>query len=148
MPIVIARPFNYTGPGQNDNFLIPKLIKHFAQKIETIELGNLNIEREFNDVSTICQAYISLLKYGIPGEIYNVGTGNIRSLGDVVQALVEITNHQINIKVNPGFVRKNEVHRMCGDSTKLFSLLAENNIELQIPNLKDTLQKMLDAASK
>lgn len=145
LPIIIARPFNYTGPGQHDNFLIPKLIRHFAQTSPSIELGNLNVEREFNDVSTICEAYIALLQYGTAGEIYNVGTGNIRSLKDVVQALVELTNHNISIKVNPNFVRKNEVHRMCADSTKLFSLMTDNNIVLNIPSLKETLQKMLVA---
>lgn len=147
LPIIIARPFNYTGPGQHDNFLIPKLIRHFSQKASSIELGNLNVEREFNDVSTICQAYLALLEHGTPGEIYNVGTGKVRSLGTVVDALIHLTNHPIKITVNPDFVRANEVHRMCGDATKIGALLSRHNVELQVPSLEETLQKMLDAAS-
>jgi GDP-6-deoxy-D-talose 4-dehydrogenase len=147
LPIIIARPFNYTGPGQHDNFLIPKLIRHFAQKAPSIELGNLNVEREFNDVSTICQAYLALLEHGTPGEIYNVGTGKVRSLGTVVDTLIHLTNHPIKITVNPDFVRANEVHRMCGDATKIGALLSRHNVELQVPSLEETLQKMLDAAS-
>jgi len=61
LPIIIARPFNYTGPGQKGNFLIPKLIAHFTQKNASIELGNLNVEREFNDINMICEAYLNLL---------------------------------------------------------------------------------------
>jgi len=147
LPIIIARPFNYTGPGQHDNFLIPKLIRHFSQKASSIELGNLNVEREFNDVSTICQAYLALLEHGTPGEIYNVGTGKVRSLGTVVDTLIHLTNHPIKITVNPDFVRANEVHRMCGDATKIGALLSRHNVELQVPSLEETLQKMLDAAS-
>lgn len=148
LPIIIARPFNYTGSGQHDNFLIPKLIRHFVQRIPTIELGNLNVEREFNDVSTICQAYLALLEHGVPGETYNVGTGKVRSLATVVDTLVQLTNHHIKITVNPDFVRANEVRRMCGDATKLRTLLSRHNIALQIPALEETLQKMLDQASK
>ena len=49
LPLVITRPFNYTGPGQGKQFLIPKLVEHFARKAPQIELGNLHVEREFND---------------------------------------------------------------------------------------------------
>ena len=148
LPIIIARPFNYTGPGQHDNFLIPKLIRHFSQRIPKIELGNLNVEREFNDVSTICQAYLALLEHGMPGETYNVGTGKVRSLGNVVDTLTKLTSHPIQITINPDFVRTNEVHRMCGEPKKLQALLAQHHINLQVPELEETLQKMLDQANK
>jgi nucleoside-diphosphate-sugar epimerase len=147
LPIVIARPFNYTGPGQHDNFLIPKLIRHFHQKAPSIELGNLNVEREFNDISTICQAYFALLRHGNPSEIYNVGTGKVRSLKLVIDTLIELTKHPIKIIVNPNFVRSNEVHRMCGDPSKLNKLLTTHQTIIDIPKLDETLQKMLTAAS-
>ena len=146
LPIIIARPFNYTGVGQHDNFLIPKLIRHFAQKAPAIELGNLLVEREFNDVATICEAYLALLEYGHPGEIYNVGTGQVRSLANVVDTLVKLTQHPMKISVNPDFVRANEVRRMCGSPQKLMDLLYQHNLKLQIPSLEETLQKMLDEA--
>ena len=146
LPIIIARPFNYTGVGQHDNFLIPKLIRHFAQKAPAIELGNLLVEREFNDVATICEAYLALLEYGHAGEIYNVGTGQVRSLANVVDTLVKLTQHPMKISVNPDFVRANEVRRMCGSPQKLMDLLYQHNLKLQIPSLEETLQKMLDEA--
>ena len=146
LPIVIARPFNYTGPGQKGNFLIPKLVDHFVNPKPYIELGNLNIEREFNDVNMICDAYLKLLEFGKANEIYNVCSGQARSLQFVLDALKKITGHSIEIRVNPDFVRASEVHRMVGSPEKLRALLASQGTTLQAPTLEDTLQKMLSAS--
>ena len=146
LPILIARPFNYTGPGQKGNFLIPKLVEHFANRKPFIELGNLNIEREFNDVNMICDAYLKLLDLGKANEIYNVCSGQARSLQFVLDTLKKITEHNIEIRVNPDFVRASEVHRMVGNPGKLNSLLATNGLSLQIPALEDTFQQMLSAS--
>lgn len=146
LPILIARPFNYTGPGQKGNFLIPKLVEHFANRKPFIELGNLNIEREFNDVNMICDAYLKLLDLGKANEIYNVCSGQARSLQFVLDTLKKITEHNIEIRVNPDFVRASEVHRMVGNPGKLKSLLATNGLSLQIPALEDTFQQMLSAS--
>ena len=146
LPILIARPFNYTGVGQKGNFLIPKLVDHFAKRKPFIELGNLNIEREFNDVNMICDAYLKLLEFGSANEIYNVCSGQARSLQFVMDTLKKITGHDIEIRVNPDFVRASEVHRMVGNPEKLNRLLASNGISMQIPRLEDTFKSMLDAA--
>lgn len=147
LPIVIARPFNYTGAGQKGNFLIPKLVNHFAQKKSFIELGNLNIEREFNDVNMICDAYLNLLEYGKANEIYNVCSGRAHSLQFVLDSLKKITGHNLDVKVNPDFVRSSEIIRMIGNPKKLMQLLNSHGVTLQIPALEDTLKLMLDAAS-
>ena len=148
LPIIIARPFNYTGVGQKDHFLIPKLIRHFSQRLPTIELGNLDVEREFNDVEMICQAYMTLLGFGKSGEIYNVCSGNVRSLKQVVDCLITITGHQIHIDVNPDFVRSNEVHRMCGDPKKIQSLFEQYQVTINAPSLNETLTRMLAGAKQ
>ena len=145
LPIVIARPFNYTGPGQKDNFLIPKLVKHFVNRSLSIELGNLEVEREFNDVNMICNAYLALLRFGRAGEIYNVCSGEAKSLKDVVETLTRLTNHQIEIKINPDFIRANEVRRMCGDPAKLQALLQSNHIQVHATPLETTLLNMLNS---
>jgi nucleoside-diphosphate-sugar epimerase len=147
LPIVIARPFNYTGVGQKGNFLIPKLVDHFAKQKPFIELGNLNIEREFNDVNMICDAYLKLLDLGKANEIYNVCSGQARSLQFVMDLLKQITGHNIEIRVNPDFVRASEVHRMVGNPEKLKNLLTTNGLPLQVPALDNTFKQMLNAAS-
>ena len=142
LPLVQVRPFNYTGPGQASSFLIPKLVDHFVRRAPEIELGNLHVEREFNDVRMVCDAYLSLLDHGVPGEVYNVCSGQPYTLQEVIAALEALTGHQIHVKVNPAFVRASEVRRLCGDPGKLIACIGS----LQSYTLKDTLSTMLEAA--
>jgi GDP-6-deoxy-D-talose 4-dehydrogenase len=123
LPMVITRPFNYTGPGQSGSFLIPKLVDHFVRRAPVIELGNLHVEREFNDVRMVCDAYLRLLEHGEAGQIYNVCTGITHTLQQVLARLTALTGHEMAVQVNPAFVRSTEVHRLCGDPGKLIACL-------------------------
>ncbi|RYF56027.1 MAG: NAD-dependent epimerase/dehydratase family protein, partial [Comamonadaceae bacterium] len=146
--VMIARPFNYTGPGQDLNFLIPKLALHFANKTSTIALGNLHVEREFNDVRTVCSAYLGLLSHGQPGEIYNVCSGRPYELQHVVNLFAQLTGHSVEVSVDSSFVRPNEVYRLCGNPSKLDSLLARSGAPTETHTLEDTLVRMLAAVPR
>ena len=147
LDLVIARPFNYTGPGQSPSFLIPKLALHFAQRARAIELGNLDVEREFNDVRMLCDAYLELLAHGESGESYNICTGRPHTLRHILDTFMRMTGHTPRIEVNPAFVRANEVHRLCGDPARLDTLLKRHGTALDVPSLEDTLQRMLAATA-
>lgn len=125
LPIVIARPFNYTGIGQTDNFLIPKIVSHFLQKEQSISLGNLEVWREFNDVRDIVHAYLGLVLSKPIGKTFNVCSGNLISLREVVALASQLTGHQIEINVNLAFVRANEVTRLGGDCSQLSSFIPD-----------------------
>jgi GDP-6-deoxy-D-talose 4-dehydrogenase len=143
LPLFFVRPFNYTGPGQVESFVIPKMVSHFKRRDTTIELGNLTVEREYNDVRLVTAAYVKLLDKAVIGQIYNICSSQTYTLHQVIATLTELTGHQINIAVNPAFVRANELHRLCGDATKLNATIgAQNSIAL-----KDTLQWMLASAA-
>jgi len=143
LPLFFVRPFNYTGPGQAESFVIPKLVAHFARRAEAVELGNLDVEREFNDVRFVCEAYLQLLEKAKPGEVVNVCTGKPVTLKSVLALLSQITGHQLQVKVNPAFVRNNEIHRLCGSPAKLVGVVGE----VTSPSLSDTLRWMLEAAA-
>ena len=139
LPIVIARPFNYTGVGQQDNFLIPKIVKHFRERAEVIELGNINVERDFNDVRSVVGAYLGLLEDGEVGKVYNVACGRPLSLMSIIESCQEITGHRVEVTVNPAFVRANEVKVLAGENKKLRSLLPD----WHPIDMSDTLHWML-----
>ncbi len=117
LDIVITRPFNYTGSGQASHFVIPKIAHHFAERASSIALGNIEVEREFNDVQFVCDAYLCLLAHGEAGEIYNICSGRPYTLREIIAAFESLTGHSLKVEVNPAFVRANEVRRLCGTRT-------------------------------
>lgn len=145
LDIVIMRPFNYTGPGQSEDFLIPKLAKHFAQRSASISLGNLDVEREFNDVRMVCEAYLKLLSLGQAGEIYNVCSGRPHDLRTVIDTFTRLTGHSLRLVVDPAFVRANEVHSLYGSCDKLRLLLDAAGEDLKTFTLEETLIEVLQS---
>jgi GDP-6-deoxy-D-talose 4-dehydrogenase len=141
LPLFFVRPFNYTGPGQVESFVIPKMVSHFKRRDTTIELGNLTVEREYNDVRMVTDAYLKLLDKAAIGETYNICSSRTYTLHQVIDTLVELTGHQISVAVNPAFVRANELHRLCGDATKLNATIGTHDSIA----LKDTLRWMLES---
>jgi nucleoside-diphosphate-sugar epimerase len=138
LPMVIARPFNYTGVGQSPSFLLPKLVDHFARRAPRVALGNIDVYREFNDVRMVADAYGRLLRSGTPGEVYNVCSGQAYSIKDVLALLAELAGYSIDVDVNPAFVRANEVKRLVGSHQKLSATIGE----LRLIPLADTLEWM------
>lgn len=143
LPLFFVRPFNYAGPGQAESFVMPKLVAHFARRAEAIELGNIAVEREFNDVRFVCEAYLRLLEKAEPGEVYNVCSGKPVTLKSVIELLSRITGHHLQVKANPAFMRDNEIHRLCGSTAKLRGVTGE----IPLPALPDTLRWMLEHAA-
>lgn len=143
LPIFITRPFNYTGIGQADNFLLPKIISHFKRKATQIELGNLDVARDFSDVRTIAKAYCELLLKAPTGQTFNICTGKAYTLRDVIQLVEDIAGYQIQVQVNPAFVRANEVRILVGDPNKLRECIGD----LPAIELQQTLRWMLSEES-
>ena len=139
LPIFIVRPFNYTGVGQSDSFLIPKIVSHFKKRTKSIELGNLDVWREFNDVRTIAQIYRRLIEIVPAGSILNVCTGRMYSLREVIAMAESLTGHSMAVQINPAFVRENEVVKLCGDCSRLKKIIGKT-MDIR---LEDTLQWML-----
>ncbi len=141
LPIVITRPFNYTGVGQEPHFLIPKIVSHFVRRAPVIELGNTEVERDFSDVRMVARAYRGLLENECAGQVVNICSGRPYSLRDILKLMQNISGHEIEIQVNPAFVRQSEVKTLVGSAEKLRGLIG--NIEI-IP-LEATLRWMTQA---
>ena len=141
MPITIARPFNYTGVGQSTRFLLPKMVDHFRRRASLIELGNLDVVRDFSDVRATVHRYHRLLEAAPAGQIFNICSGCGYSLRTILKLLEEISGHTLDVKVNPSLVRANEVRTLIGSRTKLDTYI-EPVAEI---SMKETLTWMLES---
>jgi nucleoside-diphosphate-sugar epimerase len=118
--IVIARPFNYTGRGQSANFLVPKIVNHFRARESIIELGNTDVARDFSDVRMVTQAFRSLLENPAAiGQVYNICSGRPYSLQDILSMCEALSGHRLDVRINPAFVRENEIKMLAGNPEKL-----------------------------
>ena len=141
LPLLIVRPFNYTGRGQTSNFLVPKIVEHFARREPEISLGNIDVARDFSDVRYVVRAYEALLDSGAAGETVNVCTGQPYTLREILAMASEITGHELRIQVNPAFVRQTDVKMLAGSPLKLRKLVPE----VEAIGFPETLQWMLAA---
>lgn len=125
LPLVILRPFNYTGVGQSSQFLIPKIVDHYRKGLHEIELGNTDVVRDFLDVRDVASQYRRLVEKAPIGDTLNVCSGRGHSLQDVIGMLSELAGYRIDIRVNPAFVRANEVKQLVGSSARISKVLGE-----------------------
>jgi GDP-6-deoxy-D-talose 4-dehydrogenase len=144
LPIVIARPFNYTGVGQCDDFLLPKIVAHYASGERAISLGNIDVSRDFSDVRDVVDAYARLIEAAPRGETFNVCSGTGWTLQAVLDALAKIAGYTIDVKVDPRFVRANEVRQLVGSHSKLDATIGET----ARVRLDDTLRWMYEDARR
>ncbi|HTH58860.1 MAG TPA: GDP-mannose 4,6-dehydratase [Paraburkholderia sp.] len=142
LPLIYARPFNYTGVGQSTDFLLPKIVDHYARRAKTISLGNTDVSRDFSDVRFVVDAYARLIEAAPSGETFNVCSGVGHTLGDVLDTLARIAGYAIDVRVDPRFVRANEVRTLTGSSAKLRAAIGE----LHPVPLEETLRWMYEEA--
>jgi nucleoside-diphosphate-sugar epimerase len=136
LPILIFRPFNYTGPGQPDHFVVPKLVASFIQREPILELWETVSVREFGDVRDAVAAYLTLMAQGTEGT-FNLCTGQGNSIQTVINTLKSITGHSPTIKRTgaPG-----KLLTLVGDRSKLSAAGAADPVY----SLEDTLRSMLE----
>lgn len=122
------RPFNHTGPGQAESFVIPAFAMQIA-KIEAglappvIRVGNLDVERDFLDVRDVVNAYALAARHTAgfeePGIILNIASGVPRCIGNILESLLEWSQVKISIEQDPMRLRPSDLPRIVGDASRL-----------------------------
>lgn len=141
LPITFVRPFNYTGVGQSAQFLLPKIVDHFKRRAPRIELGNLDVIRDFSDVRMVAHCYRRLSEVSQTGEAFNICSGVGHSLMEIMAIMRRLSGHDLEVVVNPAFVRANDPHKLIGSRAKL-----ERAIGPLFPvPIEETLRWMLEA---
>lgn len=121
--IVILRPFTHTGPGQSSKFVFPSVTKQIVEieqgkRAPVIELGNIEVYRDYTDVRDMVKAYELAFLYCEPDEIYNVTSERTYSIREGVQTLIKLAEKPIEIRIAPEKVRGWSNQYLAGDCRK------------------------------
>ena len=122
LPIVITRPFNYTGPGQDERFVVPKIVAHYQRRETKIKLGDTSAERDFSDVEDVVEAYMCLLESSVRSEIVNICSGKTVSIASIIAEMNAIAGYELEVEADPSLFRRNELPRLWGSNRKLREL--------------------------
>jgi nucleoside-diphosphate-sugar epimerase len=126
LPIVITRPFNYTGVGQHEDFLVPKIVEHYKSGKQVIELGNIDIYRDISDVRNVAKIYSQLAVESNAGATVNICSGKTYSISDILGYMKNFSGYEIEVVSNPAYVRTNEIKKIVGSNDYLKSLVGDN----------------------
>jgi GDP-4-dehydro-6-deoxy-D-mannose reductase len=120
------RPFNHTGPGQSEQFVVAAFARQVARiaagvQPPVLNVGNIDVRRDFLDVRDVCAAYVACIRKAakLPsGAILNLASGNPRRVGDILAELQKIAGTNAELKIDATRVRQSDLPSACGDSTQ------------------------------
>ena len=120
LKIYCVRPFNHTGIGQRDSFVLPSFCKQVAEidksgKDGKIQVGNLRVKRDFSHVKDVVRAYRMIVESDNCNQIYNVGSGSAYSLEDMLTYIIGLSNQHIEIEVDQNRIRPTDQPVICCD---------------------------------
>ena len=127
LPIIRVRPFNHIGPRQAPGFVAPD----FASQIAQVEaghhpphmlVGNLEAQRDFSDVRDVVRAYHLVAVHGVPGEVYNIGSGQSHAVQELLDILLGYSRVDISIEKDPARLRPSDVPEVRCDAGRLQKL--------------------------
>jgi len=143
--VVILRPFNHTGPGQSDDFVLPSIARQVAEiergkKIPLIEVGNIEIKREFMNIMDVVLAYKLAIEKCISGDIYNISSNKSHTLAKAIEIFKKLTKVGFDIKIDPSRLRKTDISVLVGNGEKFSQLTG------WVPKIKfeKTIEDMLN----
>ncbi len=152
LPVVCIRAFNHIGPGQDSKFVCSSFAKQIAEieagmKEPVIRVGNLAAKRDFTDVRDIVRAYRLIMEKGIPGEAYNVCSGECHPIQSILDTTLKMSRVKIEIKLDKSRLRPADIPVLSGDNSKVTSLGWKKTITLE-KSLEDILNHWRGSISR
>lgn len=121
--VVRTRGFNHEGPRRGDVFVTSNFAKQVAQielgiKPPVLHVGNLQAKRDWTDVRDMVRAYWLALEHAVPGEDYVICSGVTRTIQEMLDLLLTMSDVKIDVKVDPARLRPSDVEVLWGDCSK------------------------------
>lgn len=123
-PVLVARPFNHIGTGQKDSFVIAsaaRQINRIKQGLQApqLEVGDIDVTRDFLDVDDVVSAYFALLEKGTPGQVYNICSGHEQSIRSLIEQMGDLAEVELQLVQDPARLRRADQRRVCGSHQRL-----------------------------
>ncbi len=123
-PVFMTRTFNHTGPRQGPDFVCADFARQIARiefRLEepVIRVGNLAAVRDFLDVRDVVEAYRLVLERGTPAVAYNVCSGGVRTIAELLQILLGHAVIRIKVEVDVARHRAIDIPVLHGDASRL-----------------------------
>lgn len=143
----LVRPFNHTGPGQDDRFVIPAFCSQVARIEKGLQppevlVGDLADERDFLSADDVVDLYVRIIAAGRalpPGLVLNAASGKSRRIGDILDAILAASTTKIAVKVDPSRLRRTRVPRIVGDASRARAVLGWEPVKPFDQMLAETL---------
>ena len=123
LKVIVARPFQQTGPGQDERFVVAALARRLRGArlagARVVKVGNLEPVRDFIDVRDACVALRALLERGASGGVYNIATGRGIRLVDLFARIAATVGVDAIAEVDPELMRPADIPYLVGDASKL-----------------------------
>jgi len=145
LPVVRVRPFNHTGPGHDARFVIPSFARQLAQievgvRRPVLSVGDLNVSRDFTDVRDMVRAYRLALTLGVPGDVYNLGSGRSTRIADMVDELIGMSRVPTETRVDLALLRPSDIPRQEANIQKFTALTGWQPNIPRHTTLRDTFE--------
>jgi GDP-4-dehydro-6-deoxy-D-mannose reductase len=122
--VIRTRTFSHTGPGQSPRFAVAGFAHQLARASEEmgppeVQVGNVDVVREYGDARDVVRAYMALLESGEPGHAYNVCTGHGYRLGELLERLIKVSGVRATVTLDPARRRARDADHLVGDPDKV-----------------------------
>ena len=142
---IVTRGFNHEGPRRGEVFVTSNMAKQITEiekglKPPVLYVGDLSSKRDWSDVRDFVRAYWLVMEKGVPGEVYNIGSGVAREVREMIEILLSLTDAKIEVRVDPARFRPSDVKVLIADATKFRNL---TGWQPQIP-FEETMKDLLN----
>lgn len=123
-PVLVARPFNHIGTGQKDSFVIASAARQISRikqglQAPQLEVGDIDVTRDFLDVADVISGYFALLEKGQSGQVYNICSGREQSIRSLIEQLADLAEVEMQLVQDAARMRRADQRRVCGSHAKL-----------------------------
>lgn len=121
--VIATRSFNHSGPGQAAHFLLPALVARALEARgdgrQSVAIGNRAPIRDYLHAEDVAAAYVGLAERGVPGEVYNVCSGEGVTVGELAADVLQRVGVRADITTDPSLVRPVDLPALVGSPAKL-----------------------------